>query len=98
MRFKFVDRKLESLYTTGAGAGRFGGQVVDAFLRVMARIDAIESEAELYQFKGLRYEKLKGDRVGERSVRINRQWRLILRPSTDNDGNFLWIIEIIDYH
>ena len=41
-----------------------------------------------------RLEKLKGDRAGQWSIRINRQWRLCLRwtPSGAHD------VEIVDYH
>jgi proteic killer suppression protein len=41
-----------------------------------------------------RLEALKGDRVGEHSIRINRQWRLCF---IWQDGNAL-DVEIVDYH
>jgi proteic killer suppression protein len=62
------------------------------------RLDAAIDERDLYRQKGMRYEKLSGDRAGQRSVRLNQQWRLILRPDHDKEGNFLWIIELVDYH
>lgn len=40
-------------------------------LRVVTRIE------QLYQFHGLNYEKLKGNRKGTSSVRINDQFRLL---------------------
>ena len=86
------------LYTTGAGGKRYGPDVIGAFLRAMARIDAALNEQDLRRQKGLRYEKLKGDRAGQHSVRLNDQWRLMLRPSKDEDGAFMWVIEIVDYH
>ena len=43
---------------------------------------------------GNRLEKLKGDREGEYSIRINDQWRICFNWSGHNALN----VEIIDYH
>ena len=98
MRFRFAEAKLEELYTTGRGGKRYSRQVVDAFVRAVATIDAAVDERDLYAQKGLHFEKLKGDRKGQRSIRLNQQWRLILTLERDSAGAFVWIIEITDYH
>lgn len=98
MRFRFADAKLELLYTTGRGGKRYPPQVVDAFLDAVAIIDAARDERDLYAQKGMRFEKLKGDRVGQRSLRLNQQWRLIVTVERDAVGTFILIIEIADYH
>jgi len=74
--------------------------VVDDFFEVMAIIDAAVDERDLYAQKGLRFEKLKGKRgnQGQRSLRLNDQWRLIVTVDEDNEGNYLTIIDIEDYH
>jgi len=90
--------KLEELYTRGRGGKRYSKQVLDAFLRAIATIDAAADERDLYAQKGLHFEKLKGDRKGQRSIRLNQQWRLILSVERDNEGVLVWIIEIVDYH
>ena len=41
-----------------------------------------------------RLEKLKGDRVGQYSIRINDQWRICFRWR-ENDA---YEVEIVDYH
>ena len=76
MRFRFAEVKLEELYTRGRGGKRYSKQVLDAFLRAIATIDAAADERDLYAQKGLHFEKLKGDRKGQRSIRLNQQWRL----------------------
>ena len=53
---------------------------------------------DLRNYRALHYEKLKGDRDGQRSIRLNQQWRLILRLEQDSEGRLLIIIEIVDYH
>ena len=98
MRFRFAEVKLEELYTRGRGGKRYSKQVLDAFLRAIATIDAAADERDLYAQKGLHFEKLKGDRKGQRSIRLNQQWRLILSVERDNEGALVWIIEIVDYH
>jgi proteic killer suppression protein len=98
VRFRFADPKLEVLYTTGRGGKRFSREVVDAFVRALVRIDAATDERDLYAQKGMHFEKLKGDRKGQRSIRLNQQWRLILSVEHDADGTLIWIIEIADYH
>jgi len=43
---------------------------------------------------GNRLEALKGNRSGQHSIRINRQWRICFRWH-DNDA---YEVEIVDYH
>ena len=53
---------------------------------------------ELRTFRGMRLEKLLGSRAGQWSVRLNKQWRLILRPDREAGEELVWVIEIVDYH
>ena len=63
-------------------------------LRKLAMLDAAESLEDLRTPPGNRLEALKGDRVGQHSIRINQQWRIC----------FVWTaagpedVEIVDYH
>jgi len=99
LRFYFKKKKLEALYTEEKDAHKYPG-VVDDFFEVMAIIDAAVDERDLYAQKGLRFEKLKGKREkqGQRSLRLNDQWRLIVTVDEDEQGNYLTIIDIEDYH
>ncbi|MBR8829213.1 MAG: type II toxin-antitoxin system RelE/ParE family toxin [Gomphosphaeria aponina SAG 52.96 = DSM 107014] len=100
MRFKFKNKKLEELYTEEKNAHKYPHEVVDRFLKVIFIIDGMPDEQYLYKVKGLRFEKLKGERgkKGQHSIRLNKQWRLILTIEKDADGNFILVIEIEDYH
>ena len=69
MRFWFENKKLEALYTEEKGAHKYSPGLVDAFLDVMSVIAAAVDERDLYKLKGLRYEKLKGDRSGASKTR-----------------------------
>ncbi len=99
LRFYFKDKKIEALYTEEKNAHKYPN-VVDDFFEVMAIIDAATDERDLYAQKGLHFEKLVGQRgkQGQRSLRLNRQWRLIVTLAEDEEGTYLQIIDIEDYH
>lgn len=99
MRFRFKDKKLEALYTEEKNAHKYPN-VVDDFFEVMAIIAAALTERDLYANKGLRFEKLVGQRgkQGQRSLRLNKQWRLIVTLEEDAEGFYLQILGIEDYH
>jgi toxin HigB-1 len=65
-----------------------------AALRKLLILDAAETLDDLRVPPGNRLEKLKGDRVGSYSVRINQQWRICFRWTAAGPDD----IEIIDYH
>ena len=62
--------------------------------KVMNLVRQARNESELHNWKGLHLEKLKGDRDGQYSIRINEQWRICFawRESDAYD------VEIADYH
>ena len=99
MRFHFKDKKLEALYIEEKNAHKYPN-VIDDFFEVMAIIDAALDERDLYANKGLHFEKLSGQRRKQRqySLRLNKQWRLIVRLEEDKEGSDLQIIDIEDYH
>ena len=64
----------------------------------MNLIRSVPHEAELYKWKSRHFEKLKGDRQHQRSLRLLEQWRLIVEAEEREDGNCLAIKEIVNYH
>jgi toxin HigB-1 len=57
-------------------------------------IDAAEEVIDLRVPPGNRLERLKGDRAGQYSIRINDQWRVCFRWERGN----AYDVEIVDYH
>ena len=99
MRLKFEDHDLRQLYEERDFVlPRLGPDVVKAFRKKMGFLEAAESESDLRNYRALHFEKLRGGRAGQHSIRLNRQWRLILRIETDAEGRLLVIVEIVDYH
>jgi len=71
-----------------------GGEVQKTALRKLRMLDAATILADLKQPPGNRLEKLKGDRHGEYSIRINAQWRICFRWRSGH----VYDVEIVDYH
>lgn len=63
-------------------------------LRRLRQIQSVSSVEELLEPPGNRLEKLKGNRTGQWSLRINDQYRICFRW---RDGD-AFEVEIVDYH
>lgn len=99
MRFEFEDEELQRVYEDPpTGFARLGKDLVKAFCKKVNIISAASSEPDFRAMRSLHFEKLSGDRSGQHSIRLNDQWRLILRLVTDGDGRLVVIVEITDYH
>lgn len=96
MRFRFRSDRLQQLYKTEADSRRYPPEVVDGFFEAMTVIKAATDERDLYALKGFHFEKLKGERgkAGDRSLRLNKQWRLIVRVERDTQGKWILILDI----
>jgi proteic killer suppression protein len=64
--------------------------------KVLDRLDAAANLEDVAKFPGHRLEKLRGDRAGEFSVRINDQWRICFRWPSGSSGPEN--VTIVDYH
>ena len=62
--------------------------------RKLIYIDDAEDLQDLLAPPGNRLEKLKGDRAGQYSIRINDQWRICFEWVENKARN----VEIVDYH
>ena len=98
MNFEFANRKMERLYTEGKGARRYPPRMVDSFFEVIRAIESAEDEPDLRKMKHLHFEKLKGDRKHQRSLVLHGPFRLVVQLREDEDGAYLLVEEIVDYH
>lgn len=100
MRFVFKTKKLATLYYEGKGGKEYSESIVDAFFEVMAIIEHVGDERELYAFKSPHFETLKGKeyRKEYRSLRLNDQYRLILKIEVDENGRYCLIISITKHY
>jgi toxin HigB-1 len=73
---------------------RWSPELSGAALRKLRMLDAAEELTDLRVPPGNRLERLKGDRQGQYSSRINDQWRICFRW----EGGNAYDVEIVDYH
>jgi proteic killer suppression protein len=72
--------------------------VVKAYRKALQHIDKAIDERDLYVMKSFHFEKLKGDRAHQHSMRLNDQYRLILQIVAENKQKMILVIDIEDYH
>jgi proteic killer suppression protein len=94
----FKDAKLQRTFADGKDHARLGNNVFRAFVQKVQILANAKSEVDLYAIKSLHFEKLSGDREGQRSIRLNNQFRLVFTVHKTEDGSLAWIIEVVDYH
>lgn len=98
MEVEFDDDDLDRLETDANFTAGHSQEVVRAFRKRMQQIHACRDERDLLAVRSLNFEKLKGNREGQHSIRLNLQWRLILEIRGEHPCKVIGIIEIVDYH
>ena len=93
MIISFADRDTERLFDRQQ-VRRFPTALRNVMLRKLLLLDAAVALDELRVPPGNRLEKLKGDRAGEHSIRVNQQWRVCFRWKDGAAHD----VEIVDYH
>ena len=90
----FRDKKTAA-FASGAFVNAFSGFARQAYKRLEI-LGAATSLDDLASLPSNRLEALKGDRDGQFSIRINRQWRICFEWPKDALGPSR--VEIADYH
>ncbi len=88
----FADEETRKVYTTGKS--RKFGNIARVAARRLGDLDFAIKLDDLREPPGNRLEKLKGDRTGRYSLRINDQYRVCFRWV----GDSAYDVEIVDYH
>jgi len=94
----FGDKHLAKVETDHASDLKFPIAVIRAAQRKLTVLKAAPDERTLRNWKSLHYEKLKGDRKGQNSIRLNDQWRMVLEVDNQTNPPTVTIIGIEDYH
>lgn len=98
MEAEFDSNDLDRLETDAAFTAGFGPEIVRGFRKAMGAVRAAHDERDLYASRGLRFEQLKGKRSHQHSLRINKQWRLIVELRGTGIQKRVGIVGIEDYH
>jgi toxin HigB-1 len=76
------------------GVRKFGPDVQKVAWRKLAYLNAAERISDLAVPPGNRLEKLKGQRAGQYSIRVNDQYRICFKWAATGPRD----VEIVDYH
>ena len=94
MILSYRDKRVEA-FANGWFVREFQGFARQAYKRLEV-LDAATSIADLAALPSNRLEALRGERAGQFSIRINRQWRICFEWTDGAKGPSN--VEIVDYH
>jgi proteic killer suppression protein len=89
----FGDKETERVWRRERSR-RFDTPTQRAALRRLLILDAADALDDLRIPPGNRLEKLRGDRAGQHSIRVNQQWRICFHWTDAGPED----VEIVDYH
>jgi toxin HigB-1 len=98
MEVRYADDDLHLIETNQAHRLRLPVQIVQVARRRIRFLKQAADERDLYAMASLHYEKLQGKREGQRSIKLNDQWRLIFTIDRECDPLELVILEISKHY
>lgn len=98
MEVYFKEEYLKELYVSGKPSKnyRFQPQIIRKYIKVINLMIELPNTLALLPYKGLHYEKLKGDRKGLSSVRVNDQYRIEFEEYVKEGETFATICNITE--
>jgi proteic killer suppression protein len=94
----FEDPQLQKLEKDKSLDGGYSPGVGKAFRKRIQFIRDSPDEREFHAMRSLNFEKLKGNRSEQYSMRLNDQWRLILGFQGKAPSKTVVVMSIEDYH
>ena len=98
MDVEFSDEQWDRLESELVFTKGFAREIVRSYRKLMQIIRNAPDERTFYALKSLHFEKLKGNREHQRSMRLNNKWRLILEIKPAQPKNIIVVVGIEDYH
>ena len=97
MEVRFEDAALDDLETNVRARPRLPTGVIKAYRKRLWQIRALHDERDFYANRGFRFEKYQS-MSGHHSIRLNDQFRLILRLEEQSGEKVVVIVAVTDYH
>ncbi len=98
MEVSFANDELERLAHDAKYFAAYPHPAVKKYRMRIQLIRAAVDERDFYEMKSLHFEKLKGKRKHQRSMKLNDQWRLVMEIKKGEPKNSVLIASIEDYH
>ena len=80
------------------GKPKFPSGVIESFNNKIQFIESAIAITDLSAMRSLHFKKLRGNRKGEYSIRLNDQFRLIVKVAETNGQTKIIIMGVEDYH
>lgn len=90
MEVIFNEKYLQNLYAKGVSdkKHRYQPQIIRKYIQIIDLMIEVPNVGGLAKYNSLNYEKLKGDKAGYSSVRVNDQYRIEFEEQY-RDGEFV---------
>ncbi len=98
MEIAFGDSSLDRLEADASFDAGYSPAIVKAFRKRMQFIRSAIDERDFRSMRSLNFEKLKGERSHQYSMRLNDQWRLVVELHGEAPNKTVVIVSIEDYH
>lgn len=98
MKVEIRDNRLALIRTDEAHKTGLPFAVIKSAREKLVVLEAATDEQTLRNWKSLHYEKLTGSRKGQRSIRLNKQYRMVFELDETCKPPTIIVIEIGDYH
>jgi proteic killer suppression protein len=89
----FCCKKTEQFFLTQKSKC-FSPQILEKAMDRLIALNYASKLGDIQSSPAIHLEPLQGDRKGQWSIRINKQWRICFKW----DGNDVHSVEIVDYH
>lgn len=98
MKVKFAESYLKEMYTTGKTdkKHRYQPQIIKKFAKVVDIMIDEDNVLGLAKYNSLNYERLRGDKSGLSSVRVNDQYRIEFEEQYEDGETIATICNITD--
>jgi toxin HigB-1 len=99
MQIEFANDDLDRLEVDEAFTNGCSQALVRAYRSKVNIIRQAQDERDFYNLKSLHFEKMEGKRKHQHSIRLNKQYRLVIELVEGNPGGkVIRIVAIEDYH
>ncbi|MDR3188118.1 MAG: type II toxin-antitoxin system RelE/ParE family toxin [Prevotellaceae bacterium] len=99
MEVKFDKKYLQELYETGTTTDkkhRFQPETAKKYKKTIIILKSVSCVEDLFLYNALHYERLKGDKAGLESVRVNDQYRIEFKTTKVTSETAVTVCNIIE--
>lgn len=98
MNIVFANTSLALVETDRASETKLPVAIIKSARRKLNVLRAAPDDRSLRNWKSLHYEQLDGNRAGQRSIRLNDQYRMVFEMNQTTQPPTITVLTIEDYH